>query len=516
MYQDRRKQPRQFIYYCPDSIHPISPYEVQQALREMKYNKSPGADGITTEVLRLGQNVLIPHITSFFNTILHTGQIPLEMCHSNIILLHKKGDKADISNYRPISLISHLYKLFIKIIENRNASTLDLHQPPEQAGFRPHFSTTDHLYTINQVIEKYNEFNKPLYLAFVDYAKAFDSIHHHSVINALESQNIPHTYIDLIDTIYKNSSANIILHISGPKFSIEKGVKQGDPLSPKLFTSALQEVFKKLPDSWQSRGINVSGHQLTNLRFADDIVLFSTSSSELEEMLQDLSTASLEVGLSMNRSKTQIMTNSTKRRVAVDGHALQYVDEYTYLGQIVSFNNRQDKEVERRIQNAWKTFWSLKEHMKGKLPIALKRKLIDMCILPVLTYGAQSWSLTEQQKSKLKICQRAMERSIIGVKRTDRVRNTALRSITQVIDVGVKTAKLKWEWAGHVARMHHERWAKIVTHWTPEGGHRRRGRPRRRWCDDLVVFAGQTWTDIAQNREVWKENGEAFAQQWDT
>ena len=147
-------------------------------------------------------------------------------------------------------------------------------------------------------------------------------------------------------------------------------------------------------------------------------------------------------------------------------------------------------EVERRVQNAWKTFWSLKEHLKGSLPTALKRKLIDMCILPVLTYGAQSWSLTEHQKSKLKICQRAMERSIIGAKRTDRIRNTTLRSITQVTDVGVKTAKLKWECAGYVSRMQTERWAKIVTHWTPEGGHRRRGQPRRRWCDDLVMFAG--------------------------
>ncbi|KAJ8705946.1 hypothetical protein PYW07_010723 [Mythimna separata] len=139
-----------------------------------------------------------------------------------------------------------------------------------------------------------------------------------------------------------------------------------------------------------------------------------------------------------------------------------------------------------------------------------------MCILPVLTYGAQSWSLTEQQKSKLKICQRAMERSKIGVKRIDRVRNTTLRSITRVADVGEKTARLKSEWAGHVARMHPDRWAKIVTHWMPEGGRRRRGRPRRRWCDDLIVFAGQTWPEMAQDREMWKEKGEAFAQQWDT
>ncbi|XP_061726224.1 uncharacterized protein LOC133531845 [Cydia pomonella] len=98
--------------------------------------------------------------------------------------------------------------------------------------------------------------------------------------------------------------------------------------------------------------------------------------------------------------------------------------------QIASFDDRQSKEIDRRIENAWKSFWSMKALMKGNLPLTLKRKLVDMCILPILTYGAQSWSLTEAQKSRLKICQRAMERSILGVRRTDRVRNTELRSRT--------------------------------------------------------------------------------------
>ena len=79
--------------------------------------------------------------------------------------------------------------------------------------------------------------------------------------------------------------------------------------------------------------------------------------------------------------------------------------------------------------------------------------------------------------------------------------------VTKIADVGVATAKLKWEWAGHVARMHADRWAKIVTHWMPEGGHRRRGRPRRRWCDDLIVCAGQMWHETATDRRVWKEKG---------
>ncbi|KAI8421512.1 hypothetical protein MSG28_009555 [Choristoneura fumiferana] len=109
---------------------------------------------------------------------------------------------------------------------------------------------------------------------------------------------------------------------------------------------------------------------------------------------------------------------------------------------------------------------------------------------------------------------RAMERSILGVRRTDRIRNTILRSKTRVTDVGVKTAKLKWDWAGHVCRMHPDRWARIVTEWDPRDGHRSRGRPKRRLRDDLSAFQ-LDWLVHAQNREEWRRKGEAFAQQWD-
>lgn len=259
----------------------------------------------------------------------------------------------------------------------------------------------------------------------------------------------------------------------------------------------------------------IDGKRLTNLRFADDIVLFAPNASELQEMLQELSTASFEVGLRMNQSKTKVMSNKTKRRVEVDGTEIAYVDEYVYLGQIISFENRQNKEIDRRIDNAWKSFWSMKEYMKGDLPISLKRVLIDTCILPILTYGAQTWSLTEAQKTKLKVCQRAMERSILGVKRTDRIRNTILRERTGLTDVGFKSAKLKWEWAGHICRMPPNKWAKVVTQWTPPNVRRPRGRPRKRWSDDVHCF-DPDWKNRALDRESWRSMGETFAQQWDT
>ena len=86
--------------------------------------------------------------------------------------------------------MSSLYKLFSKVLTRRLIKNLDEQQPCEQAGFRTGFSTADHIQTINQVIEKVQEFNLPLYMAFVDYSKAFDSIEHSIVLQALQNQGV--------------------------------------------------------------------------------------------------------------------------------------------------------------------------------------------------------------------------------------------------------------------------------------------------------------------------------------
>ncbi|KAK6735277.1 hypothetical protein RB195_018456 [Necator americanus] len=89
---------------------------------------------------------------------------------------------------------------------------------------------------------------------------------------------------------------------------IGKGVRQGDTISPKLFTAALQWIMKSL--CWEERGIRVDGRFLSNLRFADDIVLFSSSTNEAETMLNELNEAGKRIGLRINRKKTQFMKNA--------------------------------------------------------------------------------------------------------------------------------------------------------------------------------------------------------------
>lgn len=266
---------------------------------------------------------------------MESEDIPEQWKSSTIILLHKKGPKDDLSNYRPISLMSNLYKLFTKIITRRLTQILDENQPPEQAGFRSGFSTADHLQALNQIIEKMEEFNLPLYIAFVDYKKAFDSLEHASVFQALVNQGVETKYVRLLKTIYSQSTAKVKTEKVGQTFTLGRGVKQGDLISPKLFTCVLEEIFRKL--QWSSKcGITVNGRRLTNLRFADDVVLFATSHKQLQQMLRELNEISKSTGLEMNFSKTQLMTNKAPIPIKLEGTELNYVDDYISLGQFHS------------------------------------------------------------------------------------------------------------------------------------------------------------------------------------
>ena len=158
---------------------------------------------------------------------------------------------------------------------------LDESQPREQAGFRKKYPTVDHLQALNQAIGKSEEYQLPLVIGFIDYEKAFDSIEHFSIFEALRKINVNETYVKILENtgIYKEATARVHLdnHVSEP-FAIERGVRQGDPISPKLFTAVIEEIFKKAD---LDKGINIDGERLQNLRFADDVALVTKTTKEM-------------------------------------------------------------------------------------------------------------------------------------------------------------------------------------------------------------------------------------------
>ncbi|XP_073960575.1 uncharacterized protein [Choristoneura fumiferana] len=484
-------------YHSTDTrlIQQFSESEILKQLTKLKPEKSPGPDGITNEHLKTARAVLLTPITILWNKILEEETVPHQWKESEIILLYKKGDAADIGNYRPISLMSCLYKLFASCLLDRISSNIDAHQPIEQAGFRSGFSTVDHIQVVDQVKEKYIEFHRPLYMAFIDYKKAFDSISHESIWEALESLNIKGKYINILKNIYGNSTSRVKLDRVGTVINIKRGVRQGDPISPKLFIAVLQHVMGNLP--WSKRGIDMNGDFLSHLRFADDIILFSECPQQLNKMINELNQASSKVGLEMNLEKTKVMTNHHTTPILINNIPLEFVEKYIYLGKQISFNKDNNlEEVERRVAITWKKYWAHKEIFKSQLPLSAKKIVMDTTILPSLTYGCQTWTIDTKTKNKIQTTQRRMERSSMGLKLKDKVRNDDIRKNTKVTDALTFVLKSKWKWAGHVARYEDKRWTRRAVEWPGPPGKRARGRPHAREASSSTAMTKALATKI--------------------
>ena len=178
----------------------------------------------------------------------------------------------------------------------------------------------------------------------------------HPLFESLENQGVEAAYITLLRDLYNGATSTLKLHRDRDKIKLQRGVRQGDNISPKLFTACLQDsIINKI--NWEDKGINIDGEHLSHLIFADDIVLVAKSPEELESMLTDIHLASKPVGLSMNLSKTKVMLNEsvTTSTVAVDGNTIEKADRYVYLGKTVT--QARDLLPEKRSRGALHWEW---------------------------------------------------------------------------------------------------------------------------------------------------------------
>lgn len=478
--------------------------EVRAAIKTLKNDKAPGPDGLTNEVLKSGDFTLCQVLANLFNECFKKREVPNQWKTSSTIIIPKKGDREDLKNYRPITLLPTIYKVFTKLILNRLSRKLDDEQPREQAGFRSGYSTMDHLQSINQILERCREYHIPLCLVFVDYEKAFDSIEINAVINALAHQGIETTYLKMLLNINNGCTTKFRLFYNDILVPVKRGVRQGDTISPKLFTAALEDIFRKL--EWDKYGITIDGEKLHHLRFADDIVIFAHDVQTAGSMLHELNDLSQAVGLRINRAKTQAMKNNycNDGKMEIDNIEITFVNKYTYLGQEITADHKIDGEIQRRRCAAWHSFNNIKEVLKNTKDAEARTHLFNSTVLPALNYGAETWTMRECDKHKLTTTQRAMERQLIEVRLKDKIRHEEIRKQTKFKDANEDAMQRKLRWAGHVARMHDNRWTTRTTFWCPRNRIRPLGRPPDRWRKLLKEKVGTNWRRMAEDRETYR------------
>ena len=285
-----------------------------------------------------------------------SAELPETWRRTVLNVIFKGGDSKLVKNYRPIAIIPLLYKLLATMLGQRLETVLEPQLSYDQAGFRKKCSTVDHVFAISQVIEKASEFRVEVWMAVVDFMKAFDSIEHDAIWTALGRQGVEPGYIRVLENLYRNQLGQVVTNLPSKKFSISRGTKQGDPLSTLIFNAVVEDIFRDVRQKWEDKkfGIYMSTGRkqyLRSLCFADDVLLTATSSKQISVMLEDLRSAAAARGLTIHPEKTKVLTNASefKRNVRTelpfDGgtvKVLPYMDSAKYLGCQLSFHNRGD------------------------------------------------------------------------------------------------------------------------------------------------------------------------------
>lgn len=473
------------------STGPFTLKEYQEVKKSLNTNKAAGEDGITAEVLKYCD--LDSIVLSYANDLLMTQSKPEQWSIINLVPVPKTGDLSLCTNYRGIALTSIVAKLVNRLLLNRIQPKLDCHLRPNQNGFRPGRSTTAHILALRRMIEGVKRKNLKAVLLFVDFSKAFDSVHRGKMMLILKSYGIPPELVTAIARLYENTKAKV-LSPDGESdlFDIICGVLQGDTLAPYLFTIIIDYVMRQtIGDKAEQLGFTLQQRRSrrvaptteTDLCFADDIVLLSNELHQARELLKRLEAEASKVGLNVNAKKTHLMAfNQDKEELiyAKSGQLISEVDNFKYLG---GWLKSAENDINIRIALAWSSCHKLNKIWKSSLNRSIKVRLFVATVESVLLYNSETWTLTKQLEKRLNGTYTRMLRMALNISWQQHMTNEQLYlNLPRITD---KISSRRLRLAGHVMRNGAEIANKFLL-WNPIHGKPSRGRKHKTFIDVLL------------------------------
>jgi len=263
------------------SIEPPTKEEIVEVIRDLKTGETPGQDQLNAEPFKCHPELAAEILLPLFAKVWNGEGIPSDWSKGVIIPIPKKGTLSDCNNWRGITLLSLPSKIFFKVIVKRLSLAVNEVLRQEQAGFRKGRGCAEHIFSLRNIIEQCHEWQRGLYINFIDFQKAFDSVHRDSLWSILRAYGIPAHIVRVIKQFYTDFCCSV--GRSDLSFHVKSGVRQGCVMSALLFNIVIDWVLSRATED-RRRGIRWTlSTVLEDLDYADDIALLSHSFSDMQE-----------------------------------------------------------------------------------------------------------------------------------------------------------------------------------------------------------------------------------------
>ena len=397
--------------------NPITCDEVSKGVKQLKAGKSAGPDLLVNEFFMYALDALEPKLTVLFNIVFSSGHFPESWSKGFVVPLHKKGSKCEVDNYRGITLLSVLGKLFTKVLNNRLSYWADVYGIliEEQSGFRAGRGTVDNVFVLQNMIDSVLSRGEKMYCAFIDFRKAYDYLNRDCLWYKLLRCGVRGNILNIMRSMYSEVKSQVrYTGTTSAVFDSYLGVRQGESLSPFLFSIYVNDLRETLEEKGVD-GVTVGDLKLCLLLYADDSILMSNSREDLQDSLDYVHDYCQRWRLYVNVAKTKVVVFRRGGRLSqhdvffYGDVILEVVATFSYLGVTLSSSGKFSCTQQNLADRGLRALYALRKEVHSLVNPDLDTlvMLFDRLVTPVLLYACEVWGFHNApavERVHLKFC----------------------------------------------------------------------------------------------------------------
>ena len=402
----------------------VTESEVQEIIEKLKNNKAEGVDRIPAEALKNGTPLMLTMLTRLFNIVKVTGVAPDCWKVGRVVLLFKAGERTELGNYRPLTVLPVVCGVYSKVMNRRLTISVEQRNllGELQQGFRKDRCGSDNTFILNTILMKAGAKGGKAHLAFVDLKKAYDTVSRLVLWQRMKKMGFGGTFLNGIQAMYQGD--NVVTDVNGKRtrsIFLGRGLRQGCSLSPCLFALYMVEWGKELESS--KVGFRIGAVVISALFFADDVLLISRTSEGLKKLLLISTRHCKMMRMQMSTKKSQVISPSKDTWDLFDDDGNVYVSldkvlSYKYLGVDV-FNTltRTSNFKQKKCILTAKRYKAATRYLSRRGPdvVDISRCAWSCVAIPALTFGTEFVLLSQTTIDSLERVQGSWAKETLGL-----------------------------------------------------------------------------------------------------